>query len=173
MPRDSPRCCAATRRCNRSSRPPGARTGSRVFAFLSAPVDTPPSRAGSLANNGLCGLYYDAYGDIQGTHTAESITMLCEGLKGSSVTSLKCATCSLSCQRPLTRLPLSSRLFSSLAVSQATASETRVPLHSPPSSTRRRSPTSSAPLPLQAFAFMSAPVDMPAHTTHPLQSRGK
>ena len=30
----------ATTRCNRSSRPPGARTSSRVFAFVSAPIDT-------------------------------------------------------------------------------------------------------------------------------------
>ena len=53
---------------------------------MSAPVDTPPS-LGSLANNQLCGL--DGYGD--GTYTAEGITKLCEGLKGSAVTSLKCA----------------------------------------------------------------------------------
>ena len=41
------------------------------------------------------------------------ITKLCKGLKGSAVTSLKCATapeCSPSCYRPLTRL--SSRLCS-------------------------------------------------------------
>ena len=39
--------------------------------------------------------------------TTEGITKLCEGLKGSAVTSLKCAAapkCLLSCQRPLTRL---------------------------------------------------------------------
>ena len=35
----------------------------------------------------LCGL--DRYGS--GTYTAEGITKLCEGLKGSAVTSLKCA----------------------------------------------------------------------------------
>ena len=44
----------------------------------------------SLANNQLCGLYY-RYGEIKGTYTAEGITKLCEGLKGSAVTSLKCA----------------------------------------------------------------------------------
>jgi hypothetical protein len=57
-----------------------------VFAFLSAPIDTPPS-LGSLACNQLCGL-----GDERnGTYTAEGITKLCEGLKGSAVTSLECA----------------------------------------------------------------------------------
>ena len=42
----SPRASRATSRCNRSSRPPGFRTSSRVFAFASAPIDkkasTPP-----------------------------------------------------------------------------------------------------------------------------------
>ena len=52
---------------------------------LSAPVDTPCSLA-RLANNQLCGL---EYGD--GTYTAEGIAILCKGLKGSAVTSLKCA----------------------------------------------------------------------------------
>ena len=42
---------------------------------------------GSLASNQLCGL--DSFGD--GTYTAEGITKLCEGLKGSAVTLLKCA----------------------------------------------------------------------------------
>ena len=36
----SPRASRATPRCDRSSRPPGARTGSRVFASMSAPLDT-------------------------------------------------------------------------------------------------------------------------------------
>ena len=52
--------------------------------------------------NLLCGL--DDEGN--GTYTAEGITKLCEGLKGSAVTSLRCATtpkCLLLCQRPLTR----------------------------------------------------------------------
>ena len=44
------------------------------------------------------------------------------------------------------------------AVSGTTASETRAPLRSPPSSRRLRSPTSSEPLP-QVFDFVSAPVD--------------
>ena len=57
-----------------------------MFAFLSAPIDTPPS-LGSLASNKLCGL--DHWGN--GTYTTEGINKLCEGLKGSAVTSLKCA----------------------------------------------------------------------------------
>ena len=57
-----------------------------VFAFVSAPIDTPPS-LGSLADNQLCGLDWD--GD--GTYTTEGITKLCEALKGSAVTSLECA----------------------------------------------------------------------------------
>ena len=40
-----------------------------------------------MAGNHLCGLYYNG----RGTYTAEGITKLCEGLKGSAVTSLKCA----------------------------------------------------------------------------------
>ena len=71
-----------------------------MFAFLSAPIDTPPS-LGSLGYNELCGL--DEEGE--GTYTTEGITQLCEGLKGSAVTSLECAAapkCLLLCQRPLT-----------------------------------------------------------------------
>ena len=69
---------------------------------MSAPIDTPPS-LGSLADNALCGVNADG----EGTYTAEGITKMCEGLKGSAVTSLKCAAtpeCLLLCQRPLTRL---------------------------------------------------------------------
>ena len=43
-----------------------------------------PSLARSLSDNALCGL--SKYGS--GTYTAEGITALCEGLKGSAVTSL-------------------------------------------------------------------------------------
>ena len=61
----------------------------RVFAFVSAPADTlTPAHRCSLANNQICGL--DEYG--RGTYTAEGITKLCEALKESAVTSLKCAT---------------------------------------------------------------------------------
>ena len=57
-----------------------------------------------MGNNQLCGLYEDEDG-IQGTYTAEGITKLCEGLKGSAVTSLGCAAApkrSVLCQGPLT-----------------------------------------------------------------------
>jgi len=70
-----------------------------MFASLSAPIDTIPRSLGSFASNQLD---YDG----NGTYTAEGITKLCEALKGSTVTSLKCATAeaySLLWQRPLTR----------------------------------------------------------------------
>ena len=50
----------------------------------SAPDDTLTSLARSLSNNALCGI--DTYGN--GTYAIEGITALCEGLKGSAVTSL-------------------------------------------------------------------------------------
>ena len=51
--------------------------------------------------NQLCGV--DDDGD--GEYTTEGITKLCEALKESAVTSLKCAAAPrASCQRPLTRL---------------------------------------------------------------------
>ena len=40
-----------------------------------------------MANNVLCGLDINGIG----TYTAEGITKLCGGLKGSAVTSLECA----------------------------------------------------------------------------------
>ena len=54
---------------------------------MSAPNDTCGSVvlvARSLSNNRMCGI--NAYG--HGTYTAEGINALCEGLKGSAVTSL-------------------------------------------------------------------------------------
>ena len=63
-----------------------------------------PSVHGSLANNQLCGINRAD----QGTYTSEGITKLCEGLKESAVTSLKCAAtpeCPPFRQRPLTLLP--------------------------------------------------------------------
>ena len=81
-----PSCCRPRRLCSISRNPPISRTGSRVLVFVSAPVDTPPF-LGSLANNQLCGI--DRFG--RGTYTTEGINKLCEGLKGSAVTSLKCA----------------------------------------------------------------------------------
>ena len=44
-----------------------------------------------MASNRLCGLYYTKFGLVKGTYTTKGITKLCEGLKGSAVTSLKCA----------------------------------------------------------------------------------
>ena len=40
-----------------------------------------------MAQNELCGLGFDGFG----CYTTEGITKLCEALKGSAVTSLKCA----------------------------------------------------------------------------------
>ena len=56
------------------------------IALVSTPIDTPCS-LGSLSWNQLCGIGLDG----GGTYTVEGITKLCEGLKGSSVTSLMCA----------------------------------------------------------------------------------
>ena len=57
-----------------------------MFFFLSAPIDTPPA-IGSLDANQLCGVDFNG----RGTYTTAGITKLCEALKGSAVTSLKCA----------------------------------------------------------------------------------
>ena len=62
-----------------------------MFAFLSTPADAATSHLCSLNNNQLCGVRFRA----RGTYTAEGITKLCEGLKGSSVTSLRCAIVSV------------------------------------------------------------------------------
>ena len=73
----------------------------RVFAFVSMPIDTATPHFCSLENNRLCGL--GRFGG-DGTYTPEGFTKLCEGLKGSAVTSLKCAAahCSVRFSRPLT-----------------------------------------------------------------------
>ena len=47
----------------------------------------PPPLARSLTGNQLCGLNSNG----PGTYTTEGITELCEGLKGSVITSLECA----------------------------------------------------------------------------------
>ena len=64
-----------------------------MFAFASAPVDTVVFTASRLSGNSIGGHYeyYDDEGEF--VSTAEGITALCEGLKGSSVTSLKYAAC--------------------------------------------------------------------------------
>ena len=66
-----------------------------ILCCVSAPVDTPPS-LGSFADNQLCGVGYRG-GYREGTYTTEGITKLCEALKGSAMTSLKCATTSSVC----------------------------------------------------------------------------
>ena len=45
------------------------------------------SSARSLADNRLCGVWTESF-QQKGTYTTEGITALCEGLKGSAVTSL-------------------------------------------------------------------------------------
>ena len=59
----------------------------RLQSVLSAPIDTPPS-LGSLGGNELCGINFRG----RGTYTTEGITKLCEALRGSAVTSLRCVT---------------------------------------------------------------------------------
>ena len=92
----SRRVSGATRRCNRSSKPPGPHTSSQVSAFVSAPIDTPLLPLGSVGGNQLCGLYDEDGGMLGilndepiGTYTTLGITKMCEGLKGSAVTSLR------------------------------------------------------------------------------------
>ena len=68
---------------------------------MSVPLTLLLCYADSLAETALCGIA--KFGG--GTYTAEGITKLCEGLKGSAVTSLECAAApKVSCQRPLTHL---------------------------------------------------------------------
>ena len=68
----------------------GVRRRPQVFAFLSAPVDTAPVfAASSIGRNGIGG-HYD-HGLDEFVFTTEGIIALCEGLKGSSVTSLDLA----------------------------------------------------------------------------------
>ena len=60
-----------------------------VFAFvMSAPIDTVVFTASRLRGNSISG-YYDDEDEL--ISAPEGITALCEGLKGSSVTSLECA----------------------------------------------------------------------------------
>ena len=77
------------------------RTRATVFAFRSWPINTTQTDPGSLGDNQLCGV--DSFG--HGTYTAEGITKLCEGLKGSAVTSLSCAAAPSACSL-LRQLPL-------------------------------------------------------------------
>eukprot|EP00964_Phaeocystis_antarctica_P119624 scaffold83337_cov64-Phaeocystis_antarctica.AAC.5 len=133
----------------------------------------------NLDNNALCGLYYDDdddEDDLKGTYTAEGITALCDGLKGSAITSLRCAvtprvfafmsapidTPTLS---PFPILPLAHSLggneigaegASALA---AILNETKI----------TNLKCAAAP---EVFAFVSAPVDTPQHPRlHPVCSQ--
>ena len=42
-----------------------------------------------MDGNALCGLYKNNYGGIMGTFTIEGINALCEGIKHSSITTLR------------------------------------------------------------------------------------
>ena len=122
-----------------------------LFTFVSAPIDTPSPilpLARSLRGNQI---------------GAQGATALAAILNETKITNLKCAAApkvfafvSAPVDTPTLSLFLS---YPSLAVSDATTSEPRAPLCWLPSCTRRRSPTSSAPPPLEAFAFVSAPLD--------------
>ena len=60
--------------------------------LLSGPIDARLSgRFRSLANNQLCGRQQTSAALAKGTYTAEGIITLYDGLKGSAVSSLKCA----------------------------------------------------------------------------------
>ena len=59
-----------------------------MFAFLSAPLTRLNSFACSLSQNQLCGIDHEG----NGIYTTEGIIKLCEGIKGSAIISLKCAT---------------------------------------------------------------------------------
>ena len=113
---------------------------------------------GSLGNNQLCGLNYRG----EGTYTAEGITKLCEGLKGSAVTSLKCAAAPrvfAFVSAPADTFAFSpSPLHLSFTGSLATTSEPRAHPRSPPSSRRRRSPTWSAPPPPECLLLCQRPL---------------
>ena len=58
-----------------------------MFAFLSASAATAVFTASRLADNNICG-HWDRGKFVV---TTEGIIALCEGLKGSNVTSLECA----------------------------------------------------------------------------------
>ena len=86
-PRASPSCARGSGAAPspRSSAPPHRSAHSRA-----RPGWHPPpllTLARSLGGNRLCGIGFDG----RGTYTTEGITKLCEGLRGSAITSIKCA----------------------------------------------------------------------------------
>ena len=116
--------------------------------FVSAPVDTAVFTASRLSSNSIGG-YYNK--DDEFVANTEGIIALCEGLKGSAVTSLECAA-TLQVFAFLSA-PIDTPTLSpfpscpSLAVLAATTLEPWAPPRSPPSSRRRRSPPWGKPPP--------------------------
>jgi hypothetical protein len=115
----------------------------------------------SLGNNQLCGLDYDG----RGIYTAEGITKLCDGLKGSAVTSLECAAapkCLPFCQRPLTCLL--SHYPHPTPRSQYRTQQHQSQGHFRPRCRPQGDEDHRAQVRIRprVFAFLSAPVDTPA-----------
>ena len=87
VPKEEPRlqrASRATQRCNRSSSPPASRTGSILFALVSAPVDKlalPPLPCSMPL---VLSLLYNQIGD-------EGALALAAILKETNITALRCA----------------------------------------------------------------------------------
>ena len=82
-----------------------------MFAFCQRPLTLCAAFTASRLGGNSIGGYYNDDGEF--VSKTDGIIALCEGLKGSAVTSLECAAapkCLPFCQRPLTRL--STRLCS-------------------------------------------------------------
>jgi len=97
----------ATRRCKCSSRLLGARTGPKCSPLCQRPLTLCAAFTASRLGRNSIGGYYKGHKD-RGLFVSrtDGIIALCEGLKGSAVTSLECAAapkCLPFCQRPLTR----------------------------------------------------------------------
>ena len=151
----SPKASRATRRCNRCSRPLGAQTSPRVFAFLSAPLDTPQHPSLLPCSQSVRqpprprGRARSCRGP-QGQHHAAKAQVGRMTLKPAPGRSLFC-------QRPLTLLPSHRpQPYPCFAVSGGTRSETRAPPRLLPFSKRRESPSSSAPPPDSVRLSVSA-----------------
>jgi hypothetical protein len=98
----------ATRRCKCSSRLLGARTGPKCSPLCQRPLTLCAAFTASRLGRNSIGGYYKGHKD-RGLFVSitDGIVALCEGLKGSAVTSLECAAapkCLPFCQRPLTCL---------------------------------------------------------------------
>ena len=77
----------AIQRCEGSGKPTGTRTGPKCSPFCQRPLTLAVFTASRLADNNICG-HWDRGKFVV---TTEGIIALCEGLKGSAVTSLGCA----------------------------------------------------------------------------------